>query len=130
MIATRSDLDGEPFPTLFWLTCPFLCERVSALESEGAVTVWTDRLEADAGLADEMRAADEVYRRLRQAEAGGVDRCWTVGIAGQRDSLKVKCLHAHVAAFLGGIDDPIGRAVLAGLERECDDSRCMKGADE
>ncbi|MDO9558037.1 MAG: DUF501 domain-containing protein [Coriobacteriia bacterium] len=128
VIATRPDLeDGEPFPTLFWLTCPVLCERVSALESSGATDAWTDRLASDVDLAAAMGAADEVYRRLRQAEAEGADRCSTVGIAGQRDPLKVKCLHAHVAAYLAGIADPVGQGALEGVPWECDDARCVRG---
>jgi hypothetical protein len=127
VIATRPELeDGEPFPTLYWLTCPTLSERVSALESEGAAEKWSTRLSTDRDLADAMRSADEVYRRLRQAESIDSDRCAMVGIAGQRDPLKTKCIHAHVAAYLAGVADPIGDAVLSEMEWECDDARCME----
>ena len=118
--------DGEPFPTLFWLTCPVLCERVSALESAGATHEWRTRLATDPVLADRMTVADEVYRRVRQGESREGDSCLTVGIAGQRDPLQTKCVHAHVAAYLAGIDDPIGAAVLALDDWECDDARCMR----
>lgn len=127
VIVTRPTLeDGEPFPTLFWLTCPVLRTRVSRLESDGATDEWTRRLAEDPGLAERMRVADEVYRRLRQAEAPSSDRCAVVGIAGQRDPLKVKCLHAHVAACLAGVCDPVGEAVLGDTGWECTDGRCME----
>lgn len=115
---------GEPFPTLFYLTCPHLTEAIGELESAGAVGQWRQRLAEDADLAARMRAADRAYRRARAREGGGEDPVSDVGTAGQRDPLATKCLHAHVAAFLGGIGDPVGEAVLGGLDPECADRRC------
>ncbi len=125
VIATPSMLEsGEPFPTLFWLTCPHLVEAVGQLESAGEVETWAARLAADSTLAARMRSADEAYRLARAAESGGIDACPTVGLAGQRDPLATKCLHAHVASALAGVDDPVGTAVLAGLGRQCTNERC------
>ena len=49
-------------------------------------------------------------------------------MAGQRDPLAVKCLHARLAAHLAGIADPIGAGVaeaVDGILREpCVDTRC------
>lgn len=130
VIATPSLLaSGEPFPTLFWLTCPHLIEAVGRLESAGAVEAWATRLAADPELAARMRAADDLYRSARAAESGGTDTCPTVGLAGQRDPLATKCLHAHVASALAGIDDPVGTAVLAGLGRECANERCAEDVE-
>lgn len=128
VIVTRPELEGgEPFPTLYWLTCPALNEMVSALESDGEIERWRARLADDADLAQVMRAADEAYRRLRHAESGGADRCELVGIAGQRDPLQTKCIHAHVAAYLAGIQDPIGESIIGGRDWECHRARCQEG---
>ncbi|GAB4286890.1 MAG: DUF501 domain-containing protein [Coriobacteriia bacterium] len=125
VIATHPLLpSGEPFPTLLWLTCPHLLERISEVESAGGTTRWAERLAAEPVLAERMRVADEAYRLARRAEAGAEDPCPDVGIAGQRDPLGTKCLHAHVAAYLSGLDDPVGEGALAGSPRECDDARC------
>lgn len=118
--------DGAPFPTLYYLTCPHLAGAIAALESAGAAEAWADRLAADPDAAARLRAADEAYRAARAAEGGGIDPTPHVGIAGQRDPLGTKCLHAHVAAFLAGIDDPVGEGVLALVERECADDRCAR----
>ena len=118
--------DGAPFPTLHYLTCPHLVEAVGRIESEGGVSAWRDRLRDDRALADRMLAADRAYRRARATLADGSDPTPDAGIAGQGDSLATKCLHAHVAAFLAGIDDPVGEGVLADLAQECDDDRCGK----
>ncbi len=128
VMATPSRLpDGEPFPTLHWLTCPHLVEAVGRLESAGEVERWAARLADDPALAARMRAADAAYRAARAAEGGGDDACASVGIAGQRDPLGTKCLHAHVAAALAGLDDPVGDAILRAVQRECDNERCREG---
>jgi len=125
VIATAPLLgDGTPFPTMFYLTCPHLVEMVSALESSGEIEAWRARLAGDASLTARLRAADAAYRAARAAEAGGADPIPEVGIAGQRDPLGIKCLHAHVASALVGIDDPVGHGTLAQFARECDNGRC------
>jgi hypothetical protein len=116
--------DGSPFPTLYWLTCPWLNARIGAEESSGSGEVWAGRVSEDAGLATAVRAADAQYRAARAEEAGGGDPCAGTGIAGQRDPTAVKCLHAHAAAFLGGIGDPVGRSLLARIGTECPDDLC------
>ncbi|MBN1192916.1 MAG: DUF501 domain-containing protein [Coriobacteriia bacterium] len=115
---------GEPFPTLYYLTCPHLSEAVSALESDGAIDRWRIRIATEPELAERLRRADAEYRRARAAEGGGEDPTPDVGIAGQRDVGATKCLHAHVAAFLAGIDDPVGEGVLGSIPAECADGRC------
>lgn len=130
VIATAPALeDGEPFPTLWWLTCPRLSKAVAALESDGAAAEWAARLAADGALAARMRASDLAYRAVRSAEAvrEGLDDdpCGDVGIAGQRDPLGVKCLHAHAAAYLAGLDDPVGEAVISTAGgAECPEGAC------
>lgn len=127
VIATPSRLaSGEPFPTLYYLTCPFVSDAVSQMESAGEIEAWAARLAADETLAAWMWKADAEYREARAAESGGIDACEGVGIAGQRDPLGTKCLHAHAASALAGIDDPVGGAVLDATGRECDDARCAE----
>ena len=117
--------DQTPFPTLHWLSCPWLAEGVSAEESAGGVARWAGRLAACPGLAGRMLAADARYREARAAASPtGTDPCPGVGIAGQRDPLATKCLHAHVAAALAGLDDPVGVELLDGFGRVCPDGRC------
>lgn len=120
---------GEPFPTLFYLTCPHLAEAVSALESSGEIERWRQRVAENEELRARLLEADARYRAARAGEAGGVDPLPEVGIAGQRDPLALKCLHARVAAAVAGIGDPIGEAVLEQLERECAGNRCGEDND-
>lgn len=118
--------DGTPFPTLAWLTCPWLTEEVAASESVGAAAAWTAKAADDQTLATRLRATDAAVRQARAVESQGDDACPSVGIAGQRDPLKVKCLHAHVALALLGIEDPIGHSVLEEKGSTCPDERCAR----
>lgn len=129
VIASPSRLaDGTPFPTLFWLTCPWIAEGVSAVESGGGAATWARTARSDAAVASLLRDADAALRQARRAESGREDTCETVGIGGQRDPLGVKCLHVHAAAFLAGIDDPVGRAVVGNTGDACPDARCARFA--
>jgi hypothetical protein len=75
-------------------------------------------------MASRMRRADEQYKRLRAEEGGGEDPCSNVGLAGQVDPCATKCLHAHLSAYLAGIDDPIGFELITLWGTDCKDRRC------
>ncbi|MGV8082100.1 MAG: DUF501 domain-containing protein [Coriobacteriia bacterium] len=117
--------DGSLFPACAWLTCPHLLRAVAARESAGGAAYWAERARNEPAVAEGLRAADAALRELRRRESGGRDES-KGGIAGQRDPLGVKCLHAHVALALLGIDDPIGIAELSALEPDCRDEQCAR----
>lgn len=100
--------DGEPFPTLYWLTCPVLAKRVSTLESEGAMTGVNERLGTDATLSTRLRDAIERYIAARDAHAVIADAGAPPGGGPER----VKCLHAHVAHELVAASNPVGALTL------------------
>lgn len=107
--------DGTPMPTRYWLIDPALRVAVSQLESAGGV-----RRAASAVEAPEVAAAHRRYAAERQAVActlaGGAEaaRPWpSGGVGGTRQG--VKCLHAHLAWWLAGGDDPVGRWTAAEL---------------
>ncbi|MBC7219939.1 DUF501 domain-containing protein [Candidatus Bipolaricaulota bacterium] len=120
--------DGERFvvfPTLFWLSCPFLSAAVARLEAAGGVKRFESRLARDPGLAARYRAAHDAYRDERRAllsreeldflrNASALGRLET-GIAGLASPHRVKCLHAHLAHFLARGENPIGEAVATEL---------------
>jgi hypothetical protein len=120
---------GLPFPTLHWLTCPFLVDAVGVAESSGESSRLADRIACDENLARRVLEADAAYRRARELEGGGTDVCAHTGVAGQADPLAVKCLHARVAAALAGLPDPMGAATLARTGVSCDDTRCASLGD-
>ncbi len=96
--------DGSPMPTLFWLVDPALREAVSRLEAGGGVRRAADAI-PPAAIAD----AHERYaaRRDRGLAPGHQGPTPSGGVGGTRRG--VKCLHAHLAWYLAGGDDPVGR---------------------
>jgi hypothetical protein len=97
-------------PTLFWLVDAELRDAVSRLEASGGVRRAEAAVDAEV-LAD----AHARHRALR-------DRALPAGHSGPRPSggvggtrAGVKCLHAHLAWFLAGGDDPVGRWTVGEL---------------
>jgi len=101
-----------PFPTLFWLAAPSLVKAVDQLESEG----WIGRLrEALVGdVAEQMHQAHREHARLRmqlcnrvhleemkRQNPALVEVVAETGVGGMRRQEGVKCLHAHLADYLG-----------------------------
>jgi uncharacterized protein len=107
--------NGRPMPTRYWLVDPELCAAVGRLEAAGGVR----EAEREVG-ATEVRAAHLRYAAERDAE---VPPDWagpraSGGVGGTRRG--VKCLHAHLAWWLAGGDDPVGAwaARRLGVERD------------
>ncbi len=102
--------DGTPMPTLFWLVDPELHDAVSRLESHGGVHRFEDLVDAE----HLQRAHDEYARRRADSTVRSELAQARGGVGGTR--LGVKCLHAHLANYLVGADDPVGALVAATLE--------------
>jgi len=95
--------DGTPMPTRYWLVDPVLRESVGRLESLGGVR------QAEAAVSP--RALAEAHARYAAERDGLVPAGRpgprpTGGVGGTRQG--VKCLHAHLAWWLAGGDDPVG----------------------
>jgi len=100
---------GEPFPTMFWLTCPHLVAAVSRLEAAGGVDRWTRVASEDAALHESLERAHAEQRALRPE--------LDAGVAGARPGAGgLKCLHAHVAFALARPGYELGERIVAELE--------------
>jgi hypothetical protein len=95
--------DGTPMPTRYWLVDPRLREQVSRLESHGAVQ------EAE-GAVDPSELAEAHARYARERDVlippDHLGPRPSGGVGGTRAG--VKCLHAHLAWWLAGGQDPVG----------------------
>lgn len=133
--------DEEPFPTLFYLTCPYLRKRLAQWEETGMIGEWEKKMRDDLDLKREMEAAHQAYRLLREARlerdlAIGSEelltlksRFLTKGIGGIDGYEGIKCLHLHLATVLGGLKTPMGEAIVQKLRQEedrlaCDEVEC------
>jgi hypothetical protein len=110
---------GEPFPTTFWLTCPWLVAAISRVEADGGVTRWSKAARDDETFRQSLAEADADQRRLRPESSSG--------IGGSRNPEALKCLHAHAAFALARPGYLLGEGVLAEAgERWCPDARCAR----
>lgn len=113
--------DGSPFPTTYYLTCPWLVAALARSEAEGGVGRWTQAAAEDPALGESLARADAEQRRLRPE--------LDVGIAGTRTPGALKCLHAHAAFALARPGYELGERIVDEVgERWCPDARCAEDA--
>jgi exopolyphosphatase / guanosine-5'-triphosphate,3'-diphosphate pyrophosphatase len=106
------DADGNPFPTLFWLTCPAAVKAVSRVEATGEIGRYNERTERDPAFAEALERAHREYAEERARDLPEA-RDWG-GVGGTRRG--VKCLHAHYGNHLAGGADPVGAEVATQVE--------------
>jgi uncharacterized protein len=108
--------DGTPFPTTYYLTCPYLVAAISRLEAGGGVERWSQATRADPELRASLERANEEQRALRPELPGG--------IGGSTRTGSLKCLHAHAAFALARPGYELGERILTELDRLWPDSGC------
>lgn len=131
------DASGEPFPTTYYLTCPYLVAAVSRLEAVGGVERWSERVARDPHLAESLERATAHQRQLRRRlalENGSIGpddgASLELGIGGSANPTQLKCLHAQVAYALANPDYLLGRLILAEVQPLWPESECCTPPDE
>jgi hypothetical protein len=106
-VETHPLVDGEPFPTLYWLTCRRAIAAVGRLESTGTMRELNERLASDEDFRAALDAANADYVARRDAH----HRLEGAGAVGGGPADRVKCLHAHLAHQLVCRCNPVGAYV-------------------
>ena len=114
-ISLSSRLRLRPFPTTFWLTCPYLTKLAGKIESQGGVSQLEEYIKSNglihdwtkynllhqtirAGLLDKtlrnflMRNKPGLFRNLMRGGMGGIKY--------KAGEVNAKCLHLQTASFL------------------------------
>lgn len=99
------DEEGRPFPTQFYVTCPFLVAQISRLEAGGGVERWSLAARDDPVLAESLERAQAEQRALRPE--------LDAGIGGSTRDGSLKCLHAHAAFALARPGYVLGDRIVA-----------------
>lgn len=117
--------EGQPFPTLYWLTCPAKVKAVSRLEGEGWSEELQGRVKGDGLMRERLYAAQQDYKERRRIGAVRLNHpVFATGIGGVKDIGAIKCLHAHYAHYLATGNNPVGEMVHDKIgETECNE-RC------
>jgi uncharacterized protein len=122
---------GEPFPTTYYVTCPWLVAQISRLEAAGGVERWGERVAADPDLAASLDRATEQQRRIRRELAAGKTgrdegASLELGIGGARRPERLKCLHAHAAFAFAHPGYELGELIVEEIEPLWPDTCCME----
>jgi uncharacterized protein len=125
VVETRPRLvDGTPFPTLYYLTCPRATAACSRLESAGLMKEMEARLATDPDLAKRYQAAHEDYLARREAieHVPEIEGTSAGGMPG-----RVKCLHVHMghALAVGPGVNPFGDEVVEQVGAWWADGPCV-----
>ncbi|MEV2276452.1 DUF501 domain-containing protein [Nocardiopsis sp. NPDC049922] len=119
---------GEPFPTLYYLTCPRAASAIGRLENEGRMRAMQERLGEDPDLQAAYTRAHESYlaERAEQARLDGVEPLPEGMQSTGGMPTRVKCLHALVAHELAepGVN-PFGAEALKELPDWWDRGPCV-----
>jgi hypothetical protein len=137
--ALTSDL--EVFPTMYWLTCPYLCREIAALESAGVIAQFEERIAQDPEFAEAMAESHATYakerlalipkdvqKRLEQEYPERYQVLARSGVGGIRSPQGVKCLHTHAADYLARGTNAIGAETLEMLGKPwfCPEAECRE----
>ncbi|MGM0641119.1 MAG: DUF501 domain-containing protein [Thermotogota bacterium] len=127
-------LNKKPFPTMYWLTCPYLNEEISKLESRNKIEEIQNKIDQDTNLSNKIQDAHlkEIQERLEiiddeinELPEPMQKTLREKGVGGISDFKFVKCLHLHYASYISGNDNPIGEKVDSLLEnRYCTNCIC------
>ncbi len=108
-------VDGTPFPTLYYMTCPKATGAIGTLEANGVMSELAEALAADPELAKRYEQAHESYLQEREAIEHVPE---IAGISAGGMPTRVKCLHVligHSLAAGPGVN-PLGDRALAMLK--------------
>ncbi len=126
------DESGDPFPTMYYVTCPHLVAAVSRLEAAGGVERWSEAAQREPALAESLNRATAEQRRVRIEVAAGESgpdggASLELGIGGSRNPEQLKCLHAHAAFALARPGYELGDRILAEIDPLWPETCCMNG---
>lgn len=131
----------EIFPTLYWLTCPYLRKEIALIEADGLIAEFEKEIQENGQFAAEVERNHEDYAARRLSlipiEVQGrmkeeyPDRYQVLaesGVGGIRNPEGVKCLHTHVADYLARGENVIGARVLKILDKPqfCPQGQCKE----
>lgn len=128
VIENACEVRGKPFPTLFWLVCPKLNKEISKLEASGWIKKFESMIEQDRDFEKSYIQAHNIVKELRDRSLKDEIRkiFSNVGSGGIRNFKSVKCLHLHVADYLAGVMNPVGKSVLSMIKKPfCEEDRVV-----
>ena len=128
--------DGTPFPTVFWLVCPYLDKRCAELETEHKIPVLEKELENNREAVEKWHKEYAELRKklLSDSETKNIANCDAVmesfdktgvgGINRLKKPCTAKCLHLQTATMLAWKHPAEAWLRMELGCTECPDSQC------
>ncbi|MDR0653348.1 MAG: DUF501 domain-containing protein [Synergistaceae bacterium] len=137
VLMCAAERKSRPFPTTFWLSCPFLMRVAARLEAENGVRSMENLLEPRIGewrrfnlflamlrLSVMNEARKDFARRYARRRFDVLRRGGVGGIV-LSGRTTVKCIHLQIASYLGTGFHPASGWMLEQISRwECVDGFC------
>lgn len=112
------------FPTIYWLSCPYLVKEVSRLEGEGLIKELSSSLKNNKDFREKLMnthkryaakrlhlLSEEEQKKIKDKSIRMYDVLVKSGVGGIMEKDGVKCLHTHLADFLVNQDNILGEIV-------------------
>ena len=139
VISTIPKLNDVLFPTLYWLTCPYLKKQLDSLEESGMIRELSYKISKSKELLTLYIKETEEYikrrSRLFQMHFPNEEipeRISKSGIGGIKNWKKlsgIKCLHLHFAYFLVYPEEIIGNMINDKISFICPHNECRGFTD-
>ncbi len=122
------------FPTIYWLTCPYLVKEISILEENGWIKKMQAMVDSDLKWMKKMEKAHKNYAESRFEILDNEEKemiknisddlystLKNSGIGGIKDKKGIKCLHSHLADYLVNRINPVGKTIFSqiGWPQDC-----------
>jgi len=134
VISTYPMMDGKLFPTLYWLTCPYIKKQIGRLEEQGMIKKISEKINNSSDL--KQKYIDETMSYIEKRielfketfpQDKIPDRIKNSGIGGIQDWREIsglKCIHLHFAYYLVNNKEIIGNIIKHLIKPCCPDSQC------
>jgi len=111
VVRVGSVVRNQPFPTLFWLSCPQVKKQIDSYEAAGAISFLQALVDASQDTRAAMQKDHETYSLLRESYLTEDERRYLEGksllsdlarrgIGGLKNTTHIRCLHMHFAYHL------------------------------
>lgn len=131
-------------PTIYWLSCPYLIYKIDRLESESdLISEFGQKLKNDSKFRALMEKTHKNYainrkkfltkKQLIKAKNISEDLYKTLlysGVGGIKAKKGIKCLHTHLADYLAGNSNPVGKIVFSKIDWPEKCTICKERIDE
>lgn len=135
-VSTPDDINYTALSNVFWLTCPYLNEKVHTIESRGMLSRIQSEIADNRHLTEMMQTAHAHFYFLRRSIFYRVSgrvydedmmQHFNSGIGGVADTTALKCLHMHYCHFVVCPENFAGRVAhtAIGVHSDCQDGACV-----